>query len=94
MQDWADLWRPDLAGKIAMVDSPREVIGAVLKYLGASYNTSNIDSQVIGGRNAVKDELATFRKQVYPSICFSNRCDQHVLIFGDGCLNVFLLKQY
>lgn len=65
LQDWADLWRPDLAGKIAMVDSPREVIGAVLKYLGASYNTSNIDSQVIGGRNAVKDELATLRKQVY-----------------------------
>ncbi|KAI3505587.1 hypothetical protein L1887_27720 [Cichorium endivia] len=64
IQDWADLWRPDLAGKIAMVDSPREVIGAVLKYLGASYNTRNIDSEVIGGRNAVKNELDTFRKQV------------------------------
>lgn len=65
LQDWADLWRPDLAGKIAMVDSPREVIGAVLKYLGASYNTSNIDSEVTGGRNAVKDELSSLRKQVY-----------------------------
>lgn len=64
IQDWADLWRPDLAGKIAMVDSPREVIGAVLKYLGASYNTRNIDSEVVGGRNAVKNELDTFRKQV------------------------------
>lgn len=64
MQDWADLWRLDLAGKIAMVDSPREVIGAVLKYLGASYNTGNIDSEVAGGRNAVKEELASFRKQV------------------------------
>nr|XP_043628186.1 uncharacterized protein LOC122599699 [Erigeron canadensis] len=64
IEDWADLWRPDLAGKIAMVDSPREVIGAVLKYLGASYNTGNIDSEVAGGRNAVKDELASFRKQV------------------------------
>lgn len=48
-----------------MVDSPREVIGAVLKYLGASYNTSNIDSEVTGGRNAVKDELAALRKQVW-----------------------------
>ncbi|KAI3692319.1 hypothetical protein L6452_32133 [Arctium lappa] len=64
IEDWADLWRPDLAGKIAMVDSPREVIGAVLKYLGASYNTSNIDSEVTGGRNAVKDELAALQKQV------------------------------
>ncbi|KAL4564973.1 hypothetical protein LXL04_029052 [Taraxacum kok-saghyz] len=64
IEDWGDLWRPDLGGKIAMVDSPREVIGAVLKYLGASYNTSNIDSQVIGGREAVKNELDTFTKQV------------------------------
>lgn len=47
-----------------MVDSPREVIGAVLKYLGASYNTSDIDSQVTGGRNAVKHQLASLTKQV------------------------------
>lgn len=47
-----------------MVDSPREVIGAVSKYLGASYNTSNIDSEVIGGRNAVKDAFDALRKQV------------------------------
>lgn len=47
-----------------MVDSPREVVGAVLKYLGGSYNTSEIDSEVTGGRNAVKRELASLRKQV------------------------------
>lgn len=64
VQDWSDLWRPDLAGKITMVDSPREVIGAVLKYLGASYNTSNIDSEVNGGKNAVKDKLVSLTKQV------------------------------
>lgn len=58
------MWRSDLAGKIAMVDSPREVVGAVLKYLGASYNTTDIDSEVGGGRNAVKLELASLRKQV------------------------------
>ncbi|PWA73089.1 putrescine-binding periplasmic protein-related protein [Artemisia annua] len=64
IEDWSDLWRPDLAGKITMVDSPREVIGAVLKYLGASYNTSNIDSEVNGGKNAVKDKLVSLTKQV------------------------------
>ncbi|CAH1427475.1 unnamed protein product [Lactuca virosa] len=64
IQDWGDLWRSDLGGKIGMVDSPREVIGVVLKYMGASYNTSDIDSQVIGGRNAVKNQLDVFRKQV------------------------------
>uniref|UniRef100_A0A6N2KQY9 Uncharacterized protein n=1 Tax=Salix viminalis TaxID=40686 RepID=A0A6N2KQY9_SALVM len=37
VEDWADLWRPDLAGRISMFDSPRE----------------NIDLQVPGGMNAV-----------------------------------------
>ncbi|KAH7846038.1 hypothetical protein Vadar_009022 [Vaccinium darrowii] len=64
IEDWADIWRPELAGKISMVDAPREVIGAVLKSMGASYNTSNIDSEVAGGRNAVQAKLAQLQKQV------------------------------
>lgn len=63
MQDWADLWRPELAGKIAMVDSPREIVGAVLKYMGASYNTTDM-SEVTGGREAVQQNLASLVKQV------------------------------
>ena len=47
-----------------MVDSPREVVGSVLKYMGASYNTKNIDLQVSGGKNAVQQNLALLRKQV------------------------------
>lgn len=65
LQDWKDLWRPELAGRISMVDSPREVIGAVLKYMGASYNTDNIDSKVVGGKNAVRQNLASLAKQVH-----------------------------
>ncbi|XP_057965140.1 uncharacterized protein LOC131155768 [Malania oleifera] len=64
IEDWADLWRPELAGRISMVDSPREVVGAVLKYMGASYNTKNFESQVAGGRAAVQKNLALLRKQV------------------------------
>jgi len=64
LQDWEDLWRPELAGRISMVDSPREVIGAVLKYMGASYNTDDIDSKVVGGKNAVRQNLASLVKQV------------------------------
>ncbi|KAJ8774231.1 hypothetical protein K2173_009662 [Erythroxylum novogranatense] len=64
IEDWADLWWPELTGKISMVDSPREVVGAVLKYMGASYNTNNISLQVAGGRNAVQENLASFSKQV------------------------------
>lgn len=70
MQDWADLWRPDLAGRISMVDSPREVVGAVLKYMGASYNTNDINLQVDGGRDAVKQNLALLAKQVLIKRCF------------------------
>lgn len=47
-----------------MVDSPREIIGAVLKYMGASYNTTCIDSQVVGGKQAVLEQLESLVRQV------------------------------
>lgn len=47
-----------------MVDSPREIVGAVLKYMGSSYNTTNIDSQVVGGKNAVLQQLNLLVQQV------------------------------
>lgn len=46
-----------------MIDSPREIIGAVLKYMGASYNTQNFDSQVIGGKHAVLKQLESLVQQ-------------------------------
>ncbi|XP_022134409.1 uncharacterized protein LOC111006660 isoform X3 [Momordica charantia] len=64
MEDWSDLWRPELRGRISMVDSPREVIGAVLKYMGASYNTKDISLQIPGGRDAVQQNLTSLAKQV------------------------------
>ncbi|KAJ0110953.1 hypothetical protein Patl1_02594 [Pistacia atlantica] len=65
IEDWTDLWRPELAGRISMVNSPREVIGAVLKYMGASYNTSNMNLQLAGGRTAVQQNLSLLGKQVH-----------------------------
>ncbi|XP_048230281.1 uncharacterized protein LOC8280097 isoform X2 [Ricinus communis] len=64
IEDWADLWRPDLKGRISMIDSPREVVGAVLKYMGASYNAKDIELEVHGGKSAVQENLALFGKQV------------------------------
>lgn len=64
VQDWSDLWRPEFSGKISMVDSPREIIGTVLKYMGASYNTRSIDSQVVGGKHAVLEQLELLVRQV------------------------------
>lgn len=46
-----------------MVDSPREIVGAVLKSMGASYNTHNI-SQVPGGKDALLEKLVLLTKQV------------------------------
>ncbi|MFQ4140751.1 extracellular solute-binding protein [Chlorogloeopsis sp. ULAP02] len=43
-KDWSDLWRSELRDRISVLNQPREVIGLVLKKLGASYNTQNLDS--------------------------------------------------
>lgn len=51
-----------------MVDNPREVVGAVLKSLGASYNTCDFDTEVPGGREAVKERFVALQKQVFFSI--------------------------
>lgn len=79
LQDWADLWRPDLAGKISMVDSPREVVGAVLKYMGASYNTNDLNSEVNGGREAVKHNLVLLAKQVLLLLLSINKRYQSIV---------------
>ncbi|KAH9736168.1 spermidine/putrescine-binding periplasmic protein [Citrus sinensis] len=56
---------PELTGRISMVNSPREIIGSVLKYMGASYNSNNIDSQVAGGKIAVQQILALLANQAF-----------------------------
>lgn len=42
IEDWADLWRPDLKDQLVLPDDPREVIGLTLKRLGGSYNQTNL----------------------------------------------------
>jgi putative spermidine/putrescine transport system substrate-binding protein len=57
--DWSDLWRSDLRGRISLLDQPREVIGLVLKKLGKSYNTSNLNSVP-----ALASELKSLQPQI------------------------------
>ncbi|KAH6556131.1 hypothetical protein KP509_1Z202600 [Ceratopteris richardii] len=64
IEDWKDLWRPELKGQISMVDSPREVVGIVLKSLGASYNAQDFEHDVEGGREAVKQQFSALHEQV------------------------------
>lgn len=41
--DWSDLWRPELQGRISLLNQPREVIGLTLKKLKQSYNLDNLE---------------------------------------------------
>ena len=74
-KDWSDLWRPELRGRISMLDQPREAIGLTLKKLGASYNTTDL-SQVPN----LKEELLALHQQV--KLYSSNRYVEP-LILGD-----------
>ena len=56
---WADLWRPELEGRIAMPNHPRLVAAVVLKTLGFSVNdeTALMDERV-------KEQLTALYRQV------------------------------
>lgn len=58
-QDWRDLWRPELGGKISMLDSARTVIGVALKALGADPNAAELGN--IAGLTA---KLTALHQQV------------------------------
>ncbi|WP_225882691.1 extracellular solute-binding protein [Thalassoporum mexicanum] len=59
IKSWADLWRPELKRRIVLPDSPREVIGLVLKKLGDSYNNENLNAIA-----ALPTELEQLHQQV------------------------------
>jgi putative spermidine/putrescine transport system substrate-binding protein len=44
--DWGDLWRPELKGRISLLDNYRETMGIALKQLGRSYNTRDLQPLV------------------------------------------------
>ncbi|MEA5593683.1 extracellular solute-binding protein [Rivularia sp. UHCC 0363] len=59
LQDWSDLWREELKGRISLLNQSREVIGLTLKKLGKSYNTENLQEVP-----SLEKELQTLSKQV------------------------------
>ncbi len=56
--DWDDLWRPELARRISLLDSDRETLGLTLKSLGQSYNS--VDLAAVPG---LGDRLAQLHQQ-------------------------------
>ena len=85
IEDWEDLWRPELAGKVALPDSPREVVGLALKSLGQSYNSplAEVDSQL--GASTLEDRLASLHTQ---ALTYSSDDYLPALLLGDAAVAV------
>ncbi len=79
-EDWNDLWRPELKRQISLLDQPREVIGLVLKSLGASYNTSEL-----GSVPELESKLQALQSQVK---LYSSDAYLQPLLLGDTWLAV------
>lgn len=58
-KDWSDLWRPELKGRISLLNQPREVIGLTLKKLKQSYNLEDLTSL-----SELPEELKRLNQQV------------------------------
>jgi len=64
---WAQLDRADLKARMTMLNDMRETIGAALKFLGHSLNTTN-DAELAAARDVVlrwKKNLAKFENEQY-----------------------------
>jgi spermidine/putrescine transport system substrate-binding protein len=54
-RSWALLSKPELAGRVTMLDDPREVFGDALKFLGFSVNSVD-PAQINAARDLIKNE--------------------------------------
>ncbi|MEO5913873.1 MAG: spermidine/putrescine ABC transporter substrate-binding protein [Luteolibacter sp.] len=67
VESWSMLDRPDLKGRITMLDDMREVLGAALKFLGHSLN-SVVPAELAAARDVAirwKKNIAKFENEQY-----------------------------
>ena len=81
LEDWSDLWREELKGRISLLNQPREVVGLTLKKLGKSYNTEDLNKEA----PTLKEELQALSKQVK---FYNSNNYLEPLIMGDTWLAV------
>lgn len=80
---WAMLDRPDIQGRMTMLDDYRETIGAALKFLGYSLNSTN-DAELAAAKDVVlrwKKNAAGFENETYKSDLAEGK---YVLTHGYG----------
>lgn len=61
MQDWADLWRPELCNRISLLNHPREVIGLALKNLNKE-EFNQLNKKKLSQEKLSQEELKRFDK--------------------------------
>jgi spermidine/putrescine-binding protein len=72
---WADLWNPDYAGRLVLLDDPRVVIGFTLLTLGYDLNTKNPQEL---------EEAKTKLSELIPNVkLFDSDSPKTALIAGD-----------
>ena len=77
-ESWADFWRlaEKMSGRVTVLDSPGEVIGAALKMRGHSYNAASSE-QLAGARQdllALKPHLLAFETNYRPLLASGKAC--------------------
>jgi putative spermidine/putrescine transport system substrate-binding protein len=67
IKDWGDLWDSQLRERISLLNHPREIVGLVLKKLGQSYNTENLDKipQLEQELLSLKPQIKVFNSNRY-----------------------------
>ena len=80
-ESWADFWRlaEKLSGRVTVLDSPGEVIGAALKLRGHSYNALSLEQL-----NEARDDLLNLK----PHLLAFETNYKPLLVSGKACLSL------
>lgn len=77
---WADLWRPELAGHLVVLDDAREMVGLTLLTLGYDKNSTNAEQIAAAGEKL---------KQLAPGIiAFDSAKPEQYLLSGEAWAGV------
>ena len=86
--DWPDLLQPRLRGRVAFIESPRELVGVALKTLGLSYNARLEDFDDAGVTlDQLEERLKALHRQasqphIYGSPADAADCLPNLLAFS------------